>query len=293
MDNNGSPKISLNPIGSLFSDAWRLYKERWSVLIEIILLPTLVVILGTVLIVLDLGSLFRVLGGLIVFIGWITFAYSVLPIIYSVHHATGVDASYKATIGWFWPFVWLGILEFLAVIGAYVMLIIPGLWLGLAVSFAVYVFVIEGRRGIDALRQSKDYVKGYWWAVLGRVLLLELVYLAAMLVIRIPVAMVGGQVVGAVASLVIVPFFVPFAMIYSYLIFQNLRERKPELAEAHTKEGTGFIKTSAIVGIVAPVILIVLAVALAGAGAFYMMRHTTIHYVPPPGYNAQVPPLQQ
>ena len=145
---------------------------------------------GGVLIALDLGTLFRVVGGLIVFVGWIAFVYSVLPLIYSIHQGAGVDASYKATIGWFWPFVWVVILQALAVMGAFVMLIIPGIWLGIALSFTAFIFVIEGRRGIDALRQSKDYVKGYWWAVLGRSLLLELVYLVALIVIRIPVTLV-------------------------------------------------------------------------------------------------------
>ena len=280
MDNNETPKMALHSIRSLFSEAWKRYTERWSVIMEIVLLPTLVLILGAVLIALDLGTLFRVVGGLIVFVGWIAFVYSVLPLIYSIHHGAGVDASYKATIGWFWPFVWVVILQAFAVMGAFVMLIIPGIWLGIALSFTAFIFVIEGRRGIDALRQSKDYVKGYWWAVLGRSLLLELVYLVALIVIRIPVALVGGQVAGAVASLVIVPFFVPFAIIYSYVIFENLRERKPHLAEAHTKEGTGFIKTSAIVGIVAPVLFIFLAIALAGAAAVYMMRHANVRYDP-------------
>ncbi|HEY5221321.1 MAG TPA: hypothetical protein VIJ29_04270 [Candidatus Paceibacterota bacterium] len=297
MDKNEAPKIALHSIGSLFGETWKRYKAQWSVLMEIILLPTLVVILGGVLVGLQLGSFISALGILILFVGWVVFAFSILPLIYSVHHLEGVDASYKATIGWFWPFVWVGILEFLAVIGASFMLIIPGIWLGVALSLTIYVFVTEGRRGIDALRQSKDYVKGYWWSVLGRVLLLELVYLVAMLVIRIPVALVSNQIVGSLASVVIVPFFVPYAVIYSYVIFQNLRERKPGLAEMQTKEGTGFIKTSAIVGIFVPILLIILAAALAGAGLFYMMRHanfdTNLNYAPPPGYNVQVYPSQQ
>jgi hypothetical protein len=282
MDNTEAPKVALRPIGSLFSDAWKLYRERWSVLVEIVLLPTLVVILGIVLIALDLGTLIHVLASLAVFAGWVTFMYSVLPLIYSIHHETGVDASYKATVGWFWPYVWAMILTILAVMGGFIMLAIPGIWLGTALAFVVYVFVTEQRRGIDALRQSKDYVKGYWWAVLGRTLLLALIYIVMIVVIQLPLALVGGRILSSLASAVLVLFFIPFAMIYNYLIFENLRERKPELLEAHTKEGTGFITASAIVGIVAPVLLVVLAVTVASAGAFYMMRHANVRYGPCP-----------
>ena len=51
---------------------------------------------------------------------------------------------------------------------ASVMLIIPGIWLAFALVLRPYTLVLEKRKGIDALRQSKDYIKGYWWAVLGR-----------------------------------------------------------------------------------------------------------------------------
>jgi hypothetical protein len=260
MDKNEVSKIALRSIGSLFSDSWKLYKERWQVLVEIVLLPTLVVALGYVLFY--LGSPFSLLGGLIIFIGYIIFVFSMLPVIFSLHHAAGVDASYKATIGWFWPFVWVTVLEILAVMGGSIMLIIPGMWLAVALMLMAYVFVIEHRRGVDALRQSKDYIKGYWWAILGRVLLLGLIFLVATIIIEIPVMIIAGNAARVLVTMVLTLFFIPFSVIYHYVIFENLRALKPELAEVQTKKGTGFLKTSAIVGVVIPVLFIILAVLL-------------------------------
>ena len=260
MDKNEVSKIALRSIGSLFSDSWKLYKERWQVLVEIVLLPTLVVALGYVLFY--LGSPFSLLGGLIIFIGYIIFVFSMLPVIFSLHHTAGVDASYKATIGWFWPFVWVTVLEILAVMGGSIMLIIPGIWLAVALMLMAYVFVIEHRRGVDALRQSKDYIKGYWWAILGRVLLLGLIFLVATIIIEIPVMIIAGNAAHVLVTMVLTLFFIPFSVIYHYVIFENLRALKPELAEVQTKKGTGFLKTSAIVGVVIPVFFIILAVLL-------------------------------
>jgi hypothetical protein len=287
---SGGAKLSLRSLGSLFSDTWKLYKECWQALVEIVLLPTLVVVLGYVFV--GLGLPFSILGGLVIFVGYLIFVFSVLPVIFSIHNATGVDASYKATIGLFWPFVWLTILEVLAVMGGFVMLIIPGIWLSFALSLMAYVFVIEHRRGIDALRQSKDYIKGYWWAVAGRVILLGILFMVVTLVVEVPIAFLAGKLVARLASVVLALFFFPFSAIYHYVIFGNLRELKPELAGAQTKEGTGFIKASAIVGIVAPVLIVLALVVLIGAGAFYMIGRADFHPVPVPGYNIQVP-LQQ
>jgi hypothetical protein len=282
--NAGSARLSLRSISSLFSDSWKLYKERWQVLVEIVLLPTLVILLGYVLFY--LGLPFSILGGLIVFIGYIIFIFSMLPVIFSLHHAAGADASYKATLGWFWPFVWVTILEILAVMGGFIMLIIPGIWLAVALMLMMYVFVIEHRRGVDALRQSKDYIKGYWWAVLGRVLLLGLIFLAATIIIEIPVTIIAGNAARVLVTMALTLFFVPFSVIYHYIIFENLRALKPELAEAQTKKGTGFIKTSAIVGIVIPILAVCALVIALGFGVFHAMRYMN-RYAPSPGYGVQ------
>ncbi len=281
--------MSLHSIGSLFCDSWKLYKERWQVLVEIVLLPTLVVALGYVL--LSLGFPFSILGGLIVFIGYIIFVFSMLPVIFSLHHTAGVDASYKATIGWFWPFVWVTILEVFAVMGGFIILIIPGIWLGVALMLMMYVFVSEHRRGIDALRQSKDYIKGYWWAILGRVLLLGLMFFAAMVVIEIPVMIIAGNTARVLVTMLLTLFFVPFSIIYHYVIFENLRALKPEFADAQTKKGTGFIKTSAIVGIVAPVLAVCALVIALGFGIFHNIKYRD-RFASPPGYVMQVPSQQ-
>jgi hypothetical protein len=285
----GDARLSLRSVSSLFSDSWKLYKERWQVLVEIVLLPTLVVVLGYAF--LYLGFPFSILGGLIVFVGYIIFVFSMLPLIFSLRYTAGVDASYKATIGWFWPFVWVTILEILAVMGGSIMLIIPGIWLGVALMLMMYVFVIEHRRGVDALRQSKDYIKGYWWAVLGRVLLLGLMFLVATIIIEIPIMIIAGNAGRVLVTMLLTLFFVPFSVIYHYVIFENLRELKPALAEAQTKKGTGFIKTSAIVGIVIPVLAVCALIVAMGFGMFYNIRHVNPHG-PPPGDGMQEP-LQQ
>jgi hypothetical protein len=168
------------------------------------------------------------------------------------------------------------------------MLVIPGIWLAIALSLMAYVFVIEHRRGLDALRQSKDYIKGYWWAILGRVILLGLLFVAAEIIIDFPVALIAGKTAGSIVSMALILFFTPFSAIYHYVIFENLRVLKPELANAQTEKGKGFLKASAIVGLVAPALIILLAIIFAAAGVFGILRHAD-HNVPPPGYGMQNP----
>ncbi len=263
--------MGLNSIGSLWRDTWEQYTRQFSVLAEILLLPTLIMVLGYVL--LGLGEpLFMVLGALVAFVGMIALVYSVLPLIYAIHHGTDVDASYKSTLPLFWPFVGVTILEVLAVMGGFVMLVIPGIWLMFALGLMRYVFVIENRRGMDVLRQSKEYIKGYWWAFFGRTILVGGATLVIIFLFDAPIAVLAGRTAGSVVSLIVSIVVGPFTAIYLYRIYQNLRALKPEVAAAdRANEGTGFLKASAVVGTVAfagMMLLMFLAVAARGFAAF-------------------------
>jgi len=267
-------KLSLNPINSLFSDTWALYKERFVSLVRIVLLPVLVTILGYT--ISDLRLPFSsALGGVVLFIGWLLSVFNILPIILSIQNKTDIDDSYKAAMPLVLPFAWLVILEVLAVVGAFVMFIIPGVWLVFAFSFVSYIFVLEGRRGVDVLWQSKNYVKGHWWAVVARMVLMGIfVMMAAVIVQWLTVPMLG-MAAGNIASMILTLFTTPFTAIFGYNLYRNLKTLKPELAEAPTASsfGRGFIKASVIVGIVALIVLAVILFARHGvAHSFGLSR---------------------
>jgi len=200
-------------------------------------------------------------GGVVLFVGWLMSVFNILPIIFSIQNKTDVDDSYKAAMPLVLPFAWLALLEILAVMGGVVMLIVPGIWLIFVFSFVSYVFVLEQRRGIDALRQSKDYVRGYWWAVMGRILLLGIFVMMATILVQWLTVPLLGKAAGNIASIILTLFTTPFTAIYGYNIYQNLKALKPELAGEHAAAGGGFVKASAIVGVVA-FALIILAIIL-------------------------------
>ncbi len=251
-------KLSLNPVGSLFSDTWELYQERFVPLIRIVLLPTLVTILGYT--ISDLHLPFSSgLGRIVLFLGWLMSVFNILPIVFSIQNKTDVDDSYKAALPWVLSFAWLVVLEVLAAAGGFIMLVVPGIWLIFAFTFVSYIFVIEHRRGIDALRQSKDFIQGYWWAVVGRVLLMGIFVMMATAIVQWLTVPTMGRTAANVASMVLTLFTTPFTAIFGYNIYNNLKALKPELAETQTATGGGFIKVCVVVGVVA-LALIVLAV---------------------------------
>lgn len=69
------------------------------------------------------------------------------------------------------PLLWVGILTMIVVIAGFILLIIPGIYIAVALMVVVPVLMMEDIRGLKALRRSRDLVKGRWWPTFGLVIL--------------------------------------------------------------------------------------------------------------------------
>jgi hypothetical protein len=109
-------------------------------------------------------------------------------------------------------------------------LILPGVYLAVRLFFVPQTVVIEGRRGLEALRRSGELVQGLWWRTFGIVLLAWLAAQIPVALIGIPFAslaahadrqlwaLVGETLTQAVAS--------PFVALLSTLLYYDLRARQ-------------------------------------------------------------------
>jgi hypothetical protein len=133
--------------------------------------------------------------------------------------------------------LWLGILITVLVVIGFVLLVIPGLWLIVAVSVAVPALMLEGVGGFAAIKRSMQLVDGRWWATLLRLIAALLLYgvLTALvsLLIRaiangihnVTLFLVLGGVLAAIASVIATPFIASVITV----IYIDLRVRKEAL----------------------------------------------------------------
>src|SRR5204862_6902693 len=59
------------------------------------------------------------------------------------------------------------ILGGLAMLAGFIAFVIPGIWLAVSLYFASQAVVAEGHSPMDALRRSRELVRGQWWRVFG------------------------------------------------------------------------------------------------------------------------------
>ncbi|MFH1621421.1 MAG: hypothetical protein ABIB04_05065 [Patescibacteria group bacterium] len=79
-------------------------------------------------------------------------------------------AENKSAVDLILPLLWVGFLQFVIILGGFILLIIPGIYLVIVLTFSQMILVSEGVRGSKALQASRELIKGRWWPVLWRIL---------------------------------------------------------------------------------------------------------------------------
>jgi hypothetical protein len=271
----GGTMRKLDPVGKLFRGAWALYKAKFSTLAKIVLVPVAVMVAGGLLMATRGMTGVVVLGGLIYCAGFIIFVFAGIALIVSVASGTDFAASYRQSPKFFWPMVWVSILGGVVTFGGFVMLIVPGIMMALWFTFSRYLVIVENRRGLNALTQSREYVRGYWWAIFGRGILMAVALSVAAGISSAILAAIFGRVVGAVFNAWTWIFIVPFSIIYIYEIYRNLTVLKPELATTQAAASRDFLKVSGIVGLVGIIVIPIILIAIVG---FVFTRATARYY---------------
>lgn len=266
--------ISLPSVGALLKSAWIIFKTRLGVLIALEAIPvalgfvygfvaetvsTLVQPTGAGGIILVILAVFAVLAIMVVML-WSYVA--LFCVIKDYRERIGIREAYQSSWKQLSAFVWLNLLIGLVTFGATIPLIIPGIVLGIWFSFALFILVDEKRRGSEALFASREYVRGAWWAVLGRMFFLTLLGLIFVGIIYIPIILTAGQPAAAqnilqFVNLIFSIVWGPFALAYLYSIYQALKKQKGTVQVAVTGGRKVGLVLLTIWGILAMVIVVV------------------------------------
>ncbi|MDZ4231269.1 MAG: hypothetical protein U1C52_00550 [Patescibacteria group bacterium] len=236
----------LSKISNLVKKSFALYKKSFWDLISLQLIQ-LAAVLGFRFLMAAGGD---VLGVLIVgiLISLVTITTS-LAMIYVVHLKSGVTAALRAALKNLMSYAWVTLLGSLIITGGMILFIVPGVIFAVWFALAVYVLVIEKKKGLAAFLASKEYVRGRWWPTLGR--LLVLVGLAILVgALSGAGGAVGGKQLGELVGFLVNVLFAPFAVSYLYLLYGDLSKTKPSGAVSKVpKENKWVFVSFAVLGL--------------------------------------------
>jgi hypothetical protein len=171
-------------------------------------------------------------------------SWGIAAVIYAV---VDKDSGIKESLGRAWQrigsFIWLFSLLGFIITGGFLLLIIPGILFGVWFAFAQFILAGEDVKGMDALLKSKEYVRDRWFDVFLRLFVIWIISVIAGMV----------PVIGPILSIL----FMPFMMIFAYLVYQDLRSLKGDVGFVSSSgEKFKWIGAGTLGYIVAPLLLI-------------------------------------
>lgn len=110
------------------------------------------------------------------------------------------------------------------------LLIVPGVFLAVRLYYVPQVVVIDGARGMDALRRSWELSRGFWWRTFGVVIVANLIAFVPGLLIVTPLQSLAesadSQAIALAGMVLTETLTAPFVAIVSTLLFFDLRARR-------------------------------------------------------------------
>jgi hypothetical protein len=139
----------------------------------------------------------------------------------------GVAPSYRFGIGRTWPLLGVLLTTWLCTVLGAVLLIVPGVVVGVLLAVAVPALVVEGLGARAALSRSLELVRGQWWHAFGTILLTWLLLgLAVNLVLNAVGGFGHGWLARTAAQALAILLATPYAALVGVLLHLDLRARK-------------------------------------------------------------------
>lgn len=262
----GQTELALPGAGALLKNSWQIYKSRFWTLIGITIIPNLILFLGAGFILLsgikseeEISGLLLIVITIIGIIGFILFIWAGVALFYAVANETFTfkEAFRQAGQKGIKSFFWVGALITLIILGGFVLGIVPAIIFWIWFIAAPFVFVVEGQKGFNALLRSKEYVTGRWGKVFWRMLVFGLVALGVGLIDGGISLVIDSERVSNIISSLINVLSGSFAATYFFSLYSSLRQTRPQLVNQPVVAKKGFFVFCAILGVLAPFIILV------------------------------------
>jgi hypothetical protein len=281
-------RSELPPIGTLFSEAWELMKLRVGVMFlsGLALLGILlgcVIVAGVIVFVVfkTAGTTVGIITGIILgVIAFISYIYSIfwsiaaqLTALRDADENTGVKENIMRARPLIGKLFLVSLLTVLAIIGGYILLIIPGIILAMRYSFSKFIVVAEEKDGRLAIAQSNAYVKGRTGKVFLRILSVYAVFYIPIIIINIVVNTSNNQgiaILGGIILFLLQIIFTLYLLPFFYTLYKHL---KTTSGPTEPQKYIGAITGWAIWGVVAWIILLVGI----GGTAYYLNSKNAIN----------------
>lgn len=239
-------------VGDLFKNSLKIYREKFSLIVGLMVLPFLLMALNQVLLRSGdgLGSFLNFLIGLVACVGALWGGAGVLMVLNN--QALTIKEAYRLSWGKLPPLAWVAVLVMFIAGGSFMLLAVPGIILTVWLAFAQVIVVLEGEKGLRAIVKSREYARNYFWPIFGRLLamgvVMAIVYTILMVLAGFVASLLGP--LGSLAFILVLSLLgtivnilvLPLGVIYTYLTYGSVKQIKGEVpVDPAKKQGLRYL----------------------------------------------------
>jgi len=163
-----------------------------------------------------------------------------------------IGESLSKALTLFLPYIWIVLLSSLAVAGGFVLLVVPGVIVGVLFSLAGPVYAAEGRTGIRALLTSREYIRGHGVDAFLRYVVISILGGIVTSVVGGGVSIAGAEsnIVGTALSQAVNLVVTVYAVAFGVQLYKYLRAIKGDVQESVDAHDPTFYIILMVIGVV-------------------------------------------
>lgn len=144
------------------------------------------------------------------------------------HDFKNVNSDFKESKKYFWRYLWVSLLVILISFTLMMFFVVPGIFVAVLYSFALFVVIFEDGRIFSSVEKSYDLVKKYWWPVFARFILLALIAFILISITNIPMNYLHDTAkdVYSVIFNLIWALISPYFLVYTYFMYRDLSSKQ-------------------------------------------------------------------
>lgn len=235
------PGTGIPGASDILREAWAIYKQHLGTFVGITVVPIVAVMLAAAVIG---GSAFLGIrfGGNSFAPGFILLAVvlviaaiyigcwggaALLVAIRDRAENLGIQEAFHRSQKYIVPFFITGLLTGLAVMGGFILFIIPGIIFSLWFSQSNYIVATEDLSGTAAMSKSKSYVQGRMWPVFVKLFFIGFITWVISLIVGLATGSGSeNNPIGGLISGIVNVFWAPVVSVYGFLLFEHLKRTK-------------------------------------------------------------------
>jgi hypothetical protein len=225
----------VTPTSGVIGEAWNLYKAHWRHLLSISFVVYLAVALIGVVLVALLTWVGAILAALISLIGIFWLQAALVKAVDDIRDGRAdlsLSQTFEAARAHLTPVIVAGIIASIGIGIGFVLLIIPGLVLLTFWCVIIPTIVLEGKSAGESFGRSFDLVRGYFWRVLGVIVLTILIYIGFAIVLSLVLTPLADWLRSFVSTIVSGTLTAPFFALVLTVLYFRLSAAKEQVAPA-------------------------------------------------------------